>query len=187
MEGTGSNNLFYATGWIYEVAKGIILAVAIIIVAVAVLCTFYVVDGESMESSMHDGQYVLVEKVSYIYNAPARGDIAVIRFPGDPDNKKYIKRIIGLPGETLEILDNKVYIDGQAINEFYLNSNTKTLLNQKIIIPGDEYFLMGDNRQNSNDSRNWGLCPKNEIIGRAWIIFIPTKDFMVIPEVEYNL
>lgn len=184
MEGS---RFFYFTGWVYEVAKGIILTIAILAVAIALLGTVYVVDGASMESSFHDKQYILVEKVSYALDMPKRGDAVILRFPGDPDKTKYIKRIIGLPGEVFEIKDNKVYIDGNQLNEYYLQPNMITEPNQRVIIPGDEYIVLGDNRVNSSDSRVWGLCPRNDIIGKAWIIFMPLKDFTVLPTVEYNL
>ncbi|EKD57048.1 MAG: hypothetical protein ACD_58C00015G0005 [uncultured bacterium] len=187
MEGPNTNNLFYASGWIYEIAKGIFLTIAIILVMVAILGTIYVVDGVSMDTSLKDRQYVLVEKLSYLTGDPHRGDIVVLRFPGDPDKKKYIKRIIGMPGDTLEIKNGQVYINNSQINEFYLAPDVRTLPDQKIVVLADEYFVIGDNRDNSNDSRIWGTCPKNQLIGRAWIIFLPTRDFTVIPEVEYNL
>lgn len=186
MEDSSSNKLFYLSGWIYEIAKGIILTIAIILVMAAILGTIYVVDGVSMDPSLKDKQYVLVEKLSYLIGQPQRGDTVVLRFPGDPDKKKYIKRIVGLPGDVVELKNGQVFINGLQINEFYLAPDTFTLPDQKIAILSNEYFVMGDNRENSNDSRIWGTCPKNQIIGRAWIVFLPLNDFTVIPPVEYN-
>jgi signal peptidase I len=180
-----STKLFYSVGWFYEIAKGIIISVAILIVIFAILGTVFVVDGVSMEPNFHDKQYILVEKLSYLLNEPARGDNIVLRFPGDPDNKKYIKRIIGLPGETIEINDGKVYINGKVLSEFYIDKSVKTMPNMKMIILSDEYFVIGDNRPNSSDSRIWGTCPRKNIIGKTYVIFYPFKDFSVIPPVEY--
>lgn len=186
MEEQSSNKLFYLTGWVYEVARGIIFIIAILIVIVAILGTIYIVDGASMEPSFNDGEYILVEKLSYWLSTPHRGDAVILKFPGDPENKKYIKRIIGLPGDKIVIKNQKVYINGSAINEFYLTYGTPTLPDLNITVGQKEYFVLGDNRENSNDSRIWGTCPEKLIIGKAWIIFLPLKNFSVIPEVEYN-
>lgn len=185
MEGFTSHKLFYASGWLYEVAKGILLAIAIVAVFTVLLATIFVVDGASMEPNLRDGQYILVEKFSYIKNSPQRGDMVVLKFPGDPQRKKYIKRVIGLPGESLEIKNSRVFINSRELKEFYIPIFAKTEPDLKINISKNEYFLIGDNRENSNDSRIWGTSPKRYIIGKAWLILLPKEDFSTLPTVEY--
>lgn len=179
-------NIFYVWTWTFELAKGIFVLIAFLILIHFFIATVFVVDGASMEPNFHNKEYILIEKLSYLIAKPQRGDVVVIKFPGDPEHKKYIKRIIGLPGETLEIKDNNVYINGQKINEFYIPQYVKTLPNMKTTIGPNDYFIMGDNRENSNDSRFWGTCPKNDLIGRAIMILLPTKYTSSIPRIEYQ-
>lgn len=154
----------------------------------------FIVDGESMMPDYVNNEYLLAEKVSYLIGQPQRGDVVVFRYPGNP-NVSYIKRIIGLPGETVEIANNIVTIinsnhpDGTKINETYLLSTTLTLTNDpgvfKKTLSTDEYFVMGDNRQHSSDSREWGILPKANIIGRAWFTIVPSEKFGVQKRITY--
>ncbi len=178
-------DIFYIWVWVFELAKGIFIFLAIIVLIHFFIATIFVVEGPSMEPNFHNKQYIIVEKISYLVSEPVRGDVVVIKFPGDPENQKYIKRIIGLPGDALEIKNGKVYINEQLLQEFYIPQNVETTPNQKIILKKDEYFIMGDNRPNSNDSRAWGVCPKKNIIGRAWMIIIPVNDLSLMPHVDY--
>lgn len=130
-----------------------------------------VVEGQSMEPNLEDGQRLLVSKLAYRFGDPDRGDIVVINSPRGT-GEKLIKRVVGLPGELIELRNGRVYIDGQMIDESYhpyfgMRSYPPTL------IPLAHYFLLGDNRDHSGDSRVWGSVSKNLIIGRAWISMWP--------------
>lgn len=155
----------------------------------------FIVDGESMMPNFVNNEYLLAEKISYIVGQPKRGDAIIFRYPGNP-SINYIKRIIGLPGETVIITENKVTIknkdfpDGMNLSESYIPSAALTLppeSNQFEKTLGiDQYFVMGDNRQHSSDSREWGVLPKTNIIGRAWLTVVPIKNFGVQKRVTYS-
>lgn len=155
----------------------------------------FIVDGESMESSFVDNEYLLAEKMSYIFSQPKRGDVVVFRYPNNP-SVSYIKRIIGLPGETIKISDKKVvienlqYPEGKTLEEQYLDQNTITITNESnfsITLGTDEYFVLGDNREHSSDSREWGKLPRKNIIGRAWLTVIPLDRFGIQKRIQYSI
>lgn len=176
---------FYNAGCFYELSKWIIVALALGILVHFFVGTIFIVDGQSMEPNFHSGQYIIVNRWQYNFGKPLRGDAVVLRFPGDPENKKYIKRIIGLPGEKVEILSGKVYINSQLLKESYIPGYIQTLPNLTRELQGDDYFLMGDNRPNSSDSRIWGICPKRDLIGKAWMILYPVAGNGLVPKVLY--
>ena len=134
-----------------------------------------VVEGTSMLPQLHDGERLLVNKLVYYkfksisWGHLERGDIVVFWYPSDPD-KSYVKRIIGLPGETVEVRNGKVHIDGKELNEPYLDTIHNQNLRDNVLKTVDEhyYFVMGDNRDNSSDSRVWGLVPEKYIYGKAF-------------------
>ena len=138
----------------------------------------YIVEGESMMPNYENNEYLLAEKISYLLNLPQRGDVVVLRYPKNP-SLNYIKRIIGLPGETVTITKNQVriinkdYPGGFIINEKYIPANSKTETpdgNQfSKTLNEDEYFVLGDNREHSSDSREWGILPKKNIAGKSWV------------------
>lgn len=127
-----------------------------------------------MEPSYYHGEYLFIEKVSYRLHEPKRGDVIVFKYPNNP-NINYIKRIVGLPGETISIKDGKVYIDNQLLAEPYLETDTVTTVEKdpgatyEITLPSDRYFMLGDNRDHSSDSRNGWLLPEDFIVGRSAI------------------
>lgn len=137
-----------------------------------------VVHGSSMTPSLHNNNRVLVNLLTYKFNEPDRGEIIVFQCPIDPD-RDYIKRIIGLPGETIEIKDGVVYINDEKIDEKYLKDVDVTDNQEKIEIPPNHYYVMGDNRENSEDSRFWGPIKLKNIKGKAQLIFWPPQFFQV--------
>lgn len=157
----------------------------------------FIVDGESMMPTYVNNEYILAEKVSYMTGKPERGDVIVFRYPGNP-NVSYIKRIIGLPGETVKIENDTVTVyndkhpNGVAISEKYLAGDTLTLAEGTqngaylVKIPDNEYFVMGDNRQHSSDSREWGLLPRTNVIGRAWLNILPASKFGIQKRIDYT-
>lgn len=131
------------------------------------------VDGLSMEPNLQNGEYILVNKVDYLLHPPQRGDIIVFRaVPAGQPNRDYIKRVIGLPGETVAVRDGAVYINGRRLTEPYISIPPDyTFAPEKV--PANEYFVLGDNRSNSRDSHIWKWLPRNDIIGKAWVAYWP--------------
>jgi signal peptidase I len=136
------------------------------------------IPSESMVPTLHTGDRLVVEKVSYHFAAPKMGDIIVFQPPeelqhqGYPKDQAFIKRIIGTPGKVMSITDGKVYIDGQSLQEDYI-AEPPIVGMKPVRIPENEFFVLGDNRNDSRDSRYWGFLPKENIIGRATFRFWP--------------
>lgn len=156
--------------------------------------TLFVVDGASMEPNFFDKEYMLVNKISYYYSSPKRGDVIIFSYPGEPD-KKFIKRIVGIPGDKVTIQDGKVYITNKnffgILEESYIPKEmptpTETLKTEVVKNVGpDEYFVLGDNRLNSSDSRIWGLLPKENIIGKAMMIIWPYQSATYLKDPVYK-
>ncbi|MGB8452601.1 MAG: signal peptidase I [Anaerocolumna sp.] len=142
------------------------------------------VSGSSMESTLHNEDHLILEKVSYEIDKPKRYDIVVFRPYSEDKDTYYIKRVIGLPGETIQIIGSDIYINGQLLNEDYGNYPIANggIAKEPIVLGKDEYFLLGDNRNNSKDSRDSsiGAVKRSSIIGRAWVRIWPFDDFGVL-------
>lgn len=165
----------YALSFIWETAKIVIIALAIIIPIRYFLFQPFFVRGASMEPNFEDGEYLIINEIEYRFHEPARGDVIVFRYPNDP-SQFYIKRVIGLPSETVKIENGKVIISnendpaGFILSEPYLSDENKfTSGNIDVQLDENEYFVLGDNRSASSDSRRWGLLPRHYIIGKAWL------------------
>jgi len=137
------------------------------------------VQGQSMEPNLHTDQRLVVEKVSYRFHGPRRGDVVVIRVPSQGEDL-LIKRVIGLPGETVEIRDGQVYVDGRLLDEPYTNGTTRSGRIGRVVVPPLHVFVMGDNRDHSNDSRSFGPVPIENIVGRAWLSYWPLNDAGIV-------
>ncbi|WP_405100618.1 signal peptidase I [Oceanobacillus sp. FSL H7-0719] len=159
-----------------EWLKAIIVAVVIAFFVHTFIFATSIVEGESMEPTLENGERVIFNKFIYIINEPKRGDIIIIQHP----NKNYVKRIIALPGETIEVANNELYINGEKYQETFLSEeiSKKTGRFGPIVIPEDSYFVMGDNRGISKDSRNGlGYIQRDEIIGRSEVIIYPFSEW----------
>lgn len=133
------------------------------------------VDGQSMEPSLHTNQRLVVEKLSYRFHGPERFDVVVLKVASQA-NELLIKRVIGLPGETVEVKDGKVYIDGRPLEEPFLAGDTRPGRHGRVVVPPLHVYVMGDNRDHSNDSRSFGPVAIDNIVGRAWISYWPLED-----------
>lgn len=177
--------------FIWETAKLIIISLAIIIPIRYYLVQPFFVKGASMEMNFHDGDYLLIDEITYRFDEPRRGDVIVFRYPDDP-SQFYIKRIIGLPGETIEVKNGQVKIynssskTGFILDEYYLSPSQETRGNVTEILESNEYFVMGDNRLQSSDSRRWGPVSQNLITGRALIRLWPLTKIMKVEKVSYE-
>ncbi len=132
------------------------------------------VESISMQPTLFPGDYVIVNKLVFRFtHTPSRGDVIVFKFPPNPEAIPYIKRVIGLPGDQVHITDGKVYINGELMLEPYLKVTTNR--GGDWSVPAGQIFVMGDNRNNSSDSRSWGFVPLENIIGRAELIYLPPQ------------
>ena len=189
----------------WEILQTVLLTLIIFLAVRAVVQNFKV-EGASMEPTLHSGQYLLINKVGYarwqglplvgmfnrngspddpgyIFAAPQRGDIVVFRSPVQPD-KDFIKRVIAVPGDTIEIRGGQVYINGEVIDEPYIRDRAPYMMPRQTI-PPNYYCVLGDNRPNSSDCHVWGLVPAENIIGRAWVSYWPPSQWGVVPEPAY--
>ncbi|MBI3361013.1 MAG: signal peptidase I [Chloroflexi bacterium] len=161
-----------------EVVETILLTVAIYVIVNAATGRFRI-QGASMEPTLHSGQFVITNKVAYKIGQPRRGDIIVFIAPRTAQEEDYIKRIIGLPGETVRVEARKVYVNGQMIEEPYIADAPQYSSTWKV--GPDEYFVLGDNRNHSNDSHDWGLLKRDAILGKAWLIYWPPEFWGGVP------
>lgn len=166
--------LFGASVW--EIAKIVVVALVIVLPIRLFVFQPFLVRGDSMIPNFHNGDYLIVDEISYRLQDPQRGEVVVFRFPENP-SERYIKRVIGLPGETVEIKSGEIAISmaGKtiALDESYLPDSTRTNGSLRITLGEGEYFVLGDNRPFSSDSRMWGTLPEKNIIGRVWVRVLP--------------
>ncbi len=178
-----------------EVVETIILAVVIWLIVNGTTAR-YVVEGQSMEPNLHTGQFLIVSRLAYMHvadlfrlGAPQRGDIIVFDYPGNPSDD-YVKRVIGLPGETVTIDDNgQVSVDGTPLAEPYLDKMAGVPYRGRTgswTVPDNSYFVLGDNRNSSSDSRSWGMLEQQYIVGKAWVSYWPPQNWGVIPHFSYS-
>lgn len=179
-----------------------VLLTAIVFFLVHSLVQNFKVEGSSMEPTLHTGQYLLVNKAAYAsletsflervpvleglrdgeiqpFGAPKPGDVIVFRFPKDPE-KDFIKRIIAGPGDTVQVRNGQIWVNGHIIEEPYLSERPSYTVALQTV-PPDNFFVLGDNRNNSSDSHVWGLVPRENIIGKAWVIYWPVRHMGLVP------
>jgi signal peptidase I len=176
--------------FVWETVKVIVISLAIILPIRYYLVQPFFVRGASMEPNFEDGDYLLVDELSYRFSMPERGDVIIFRFPLNK-SQFFIKRIIGLPGETVKVKDNTVTIynkekpEGFALSENYLSPEQETVGDSIVKLDDNDYFVLGDNRVQSSDSRRWGLVNKSLITGKAFLRPWPFTKNIKIPPVSY--
>ena len=145
------------------------------------------VNGYSMEPGLQDGQQLLINKVVYYFHEPERGDVIILHPPPpySPKATPFIKRIIALPGDTIEVKNGAVYVNGSKLDEPYIKEPPTYNFQQKKI-PENEYFVLGDNRNNTNDSHNSWTVPRQNIIGKAWLSIWPPGEWGLVPNYSLN-
>ena len=192
----------------WELAQTLALA-ALIFLAVRAMAQNFRVEGSSMEPGLHHGQYLLVNKAIYfkidlerlsrfipfiepgdsperfLFRSPNRGDVVVFRFPQDP-SRDFIKRMIAVPGDTIEINGGDVFVNGVQLEEPYISSEGRNSFERQVV-PQGNYFVLGDNRRNSFDSRSWGFVPEQNIIGRAIFSYWPLEELGGVGNRSLNL
>ncbi len=161
-----------------EIIETLILT-GIIFLMIRVVVQNFRIEGYSMEPTLHQDQFLIVNKFLYRFlHPPQRGDIVVFEYPRAPD-RDFIKRVIGLPGEKVEVRNGQVYINDKPLDEPYIASPPAYNWGPRIVSDG-EYFVLGDNRNNSSDSHTWGFLPAQNIIGKAWLSYWPPQHWGLI-------
>lgn len=173
---------FGIRSWLQDVLETLLLAVILFLV-INTLTGRYQVHGQSMEPSLHDGQYLLASKVTYWLHPPQRGDVVVLDPPSEQSDVPYIKRVIGLPGDVVEAHDQRVWVNGVALNEPYISAPPN--YNGNWVVADEEYFVLGDNRNNSSDSHAWGILPGDHILGKAVFSYWPPETWGTIPHYSF--
>ena len=162
-----------------EVVETVVLTLLIFLV-IRFLIQSYHVEGPSMQPGLNTDEYVLVNKVSYLFQSPQRGDVIVFHYPKDT-TQDFIKRIIGLPGDTIKTDQTHVWVDGVQLNEPYISQPVNPdITSTTWTVPPGDYFVLGDNRPVSDDSRYWGFVPKSLIVGKAMFVYWPIGEWQII-------
>ncbi len=167
-----------------ELLKFVLIAAVIVFPIRIFIAQPFIVSGASMDPTFHNGQYLIVDELTYRFTEPSRGDVVIFRYPKNP-NEFFIKRVIGLPGETVSIRGNDITVrraDGSTLTleePYVVNRGNGNQTDYPV--GDDEFFVMGDNRPESSDSRVWGVLPRKNIVGRAFIRLLPIDQLGILP------
>lgn len=166
----------------------LLIWIGVIYVLVNLSTVRFVVQGPSMEPTFYDGQYLIVSRIDYLIGDPQRGDVIVFHYPNNT-SEDYIKRVIGVPGDTVEIRDTLVYVNGQQLDEPYINEpcTEQRCRDTLVTLAADEYYVMGDNRNRSRDSRasNFGAVTREYIVGKVFVRYWPPTDWGILGRAGY--
>lgn len=182
-EAEASLSQFGVHSWLQDTLETLLLAIILFLV-INTLTGRYQVHGQSMEPSLHDGQYLLASKVTYWLHPPERGDIVVLDPPGKQSEVPYIKRLIGLPEDIIEVRDQRVWVNGVPLVEPYID--TPPTYVDEWQLEENEYLVLGDNRNHSSDSHAWGLLSRDQILAKAVFSYWPPEHWGVIPHHPYT-
>ncbi|MBL7045528.1 MAG: signal peptidase I [Parcubacteria group bacterium] len=167
-----------------EIVKFSVIAIIIVAPIRIFIAQPFIVSGASMDPTFETGQYLIIDQLSYRFDEPKRGDVVVFRFPPEPSTF-FIKRIAGLPNETLKFINGELFVenaDGESkIDEPYISKANFSNDTLEVSLSEDEYYVLGDNRKGSSDSRIWGTLPKESILGRAFIRLLPITKAEILP------
>lgn len=177
-------------GFLFEVVQIVVISSAIIIPIRYFLIQPFYVKGASMEPNFYDHEYLIIDELTYRFRDPYRGEIVVFKYPRDP-SQYFIKRVVGLPGETIEVTDGNVTLyntehpNGLVLEETYLEESTTGKV--RVTLADDEYYVLGDNRDSSLDSRSFGPITRDDVIGRVWVRGLPLDRIGTFELPMYNL
>ena len=180
--------IIYGGGVFFDISKWLIFIAIVLIVINTYWISIFVVDGVSMEPNLRDGELALMNKTHFRGEEdPLRGEVVVVKYPGDPKEKRYVKRVIGLPGETVNIRKNKLYINNNILKEPYLPADLRLGEDDSWMLGASQYFLMGDNREFSNDSRVFGVVEQRFFIGKVTNVLVPRFIAVEVPKYSSKL
>jgi len=163
--------------FLIDVIETLVLSVVLFLIINAISARIRI-ESVSMQPTLYEGDFVVVNRLAYKFGGPSRGDVIVFRYPPDPQSEPYIKRIIGLPGEMIRIDRGQVFVNGVEIREPYLKASPN--YQGTWTVPPDALFVLGDNRNNSSDSHSWGMVPLENVIGKAEVVYLPISHWRVL-------
>jgi len=176
-----------------DLVETLVIAGAIFVVIYAFLFRPFQVNGQSMYPNYHNGEYILTNLIGLKLSSLARGNVVVFQAPTEAE-KDFIKRIIGLPGDEISLKDGFVYVNGQKLDESsYLDNSVKTYggaflsEGETVTVPANSYLVLGDNRNFSSDSREWGFVPKSKLIGQSFFVYWPLNEMRLVKSGKYNI
>jgi signal peptidase I len=169
-------------GIVREIVETAVLTLVIFLLVRLAFQNFRI-EGYSMEPNLHHGQFLIINKLVYYLHPPERGDVVVFHSPQNP-RKDFIKRVVGLPGEPVEIREGQVFVNGVRLEETYITQDSERSWGPEVV-GAFEYFVLGDNRTNSSDSRSWGMLDGDAIIGKAWISYWPPQHWGIVPHYSF--
>lgn len=190
-----SNIIRSFSSFFLDLIETIVIGLSLFLVVYLFFMQPHQVNGQSMVPSFESGEYVLTDKISYRIGDPERGDVIVFHAPPTANcpvgtGCDFIKRVIGKPGETIEVKEDAIFVDGKELNEPYIPEEFDILpgaftRDRAITLGDDEYFVSGDNRPYSSDSRAWGPIERRDIVGRAFFRYWPADKIGLIPKINY--
>jgi signal peptidase I len=176
--------------FIYSFVETVVIALVIAVVLYLFIMTPHEVLGNSMHPTYKNGEYLMANKLTYRFGEPRRGDVIIFQYSETQD---FIKRIIGLPGDSIMIKDGNVYVNGTQLDEsayledtVYTSGGDYLAEGESVTIGENKYFVLGDNRPHSSDSRTFGPISESQIKGKAWIVYLPISEFRIVTHEEYN-
>lgn len=174
-------------GFVREIGETLSLIVAIYALVNLATVRFFI-DGPSMQPNFHAGEFLVVSRLNYLLSEPERGDVVVFNAPGNSDDDPpLIKRVIGMPGDTVEIRDQAVFVNGVALQEPYIKEPcTRSCQDETWELGPDQYFFMGDNRNNSRDSRMFGPVSRDRIVGEAMVRYWPPQEWGIVEHYRFT-
>ncbi len=163
--------------FVLDVLETLVLSL-ILFLAINAVSARIRVESISMQPTLYAGDFIIVNKLAYKLGEPGRGDVIIFHFPPDPNREPYIKRVIGLPGETVRIEGGKVYVNNVPLNEPYISAAPS--YEGSWVVPEDSLFVLGDNRNSSSDSHSWGMVPLKNVIGKAEVVYWPPTEWQIL-------
>ena len=165
--------------FLLDVAETIVLSL-VLFLAINAISARIRIESISMQPTLYAGDFVIVNKISYLFGDADRGDIVVFRYPPDPEREPYIKRVIGLPGDEVNVSNGQVLVNDMPLNEPYINASPS--YEGSWVVPENSLFVLGDNRNSSSDSHSWGMVPVDNVIGKAELVYWPPEEWKLLNE-----
>ncbi len=163
--------------FVFDLLETVLLSL-VLFLAINAISARIRVESISMQPTLYAGDFIIVNKLAYKLGSPKRGDIVIFHYPPNPDIEPYIKRVVGLPGETVRVHDGRVYVNEVPLNEPYVAANPN--YEGTWVVPQDALFVLGDNRNKSSDSHSWGMVPLENVIGKAEVVYWPPSEWKLL-------